>query len=335
MTKIYLTKRNNGIYYYGIVENSKRLWKTTKCSKKADALLFLKTLDSNKPASISTSHTLQSLIQLYKEFRSIRPMTQRSYLYAVDVFTSVLGERPISEYSSDDIERFKRLSIERGQKPTSVNIVFRSVKALLNFAVQRRLINESPFRLVKPVKMLHKKPVYLSKSDVELLLSKMNDSTIKDITEAGLYTGMRLGELVNLQWSSVDLDNNVITVANTDDFTTKSGRERNIPIHDKLKDILKRRYSKNRKYVFTKDGDFRYTLSYVSHKFKKSVIKAGLSPDFHFHSLRHSFASNLVSNGVDIYSVSKLLGHSSINVTQIYSHVAPSALTASVSKLSF
>ncbi len=74
-------------------------------------------------------------------------------------------------------------------------------------------------------------------------------------------------------------------------------------------------------YVFTSPDGKKLRVGYVSHRFKKNVRAAGLSDEFHFHSLRHTGATWLVQGGVSIYAVQKLLGHSSISTTQVYSHL--------------
>lgn len=86
-------------------------------------------------------------------------------------------------------------------------------------------------------------------------------------------------------------------------------------------------------FVFGKGNGIRYTTDAVSKAFKKAVRKAGLSEDIHFHTLRHSFASNLVQKGVPLYSVKELLGHSSIQMTEIYSHLKLDDLRDAVGKL--
>jgi site-specific recombinase XerD len=77
----------------------------------------------------------------------------------------------------------------------------------------------------------------------------------------------------------------------------------------------------------------KLTEDYVSRKFKKAVKKANLSNKIHFHTLRHSFASNLVQNGVDLYVVKELLGHEDIRTTQVYSHLQTDNLFKAVKLL--
>jgi site-specific recombinase XerD len=85
--------------------------------------------------------------------------------------------------------------------------------------------------------------------------------------------------------------------------------------------------------VFCKKDGSKYCGNYVSRKFKGACIAAGIEKEIHFHSLRHSFASNLVQNGVPLYTIKELLGHSSISTTEIYSHLNMDSLREAVKKL--
>ena len=82
---------------------------------------------------------------------------------------------------------------------------------------------------------------------------------------------------------------------------------------------------------------FNYSRWHVTHKFKKFLKKSGIKgwECFNVHTLRHTFASHLVMDGSDLYAVSKLLGHSSVAVTQMYAHLAPDYLRISVDRLKY
>jgi len=96
--------------------------------------------------------------------------------------------------------------------------------------------------------------------------------------------------------------------------------------------LLRTKHSVNG-FIFTVDGK-KIAEDLVTHMFKAYVRKADLNPKLHLHSLRHTFATWLVQEGVSIYEVQKLLGHSSISVTQVYSHLAASELHGAVNKIS-
>ena len=114
----------------------------------------------------------------------------------------------------------------------------------------------------------------------------------------------RLSEIVNLKWNQVSLKEKIIRVLNTKDFTTKGKIERVIPCNEKVLSILSSRLPKvvdihNDNYIFLKNG-IKFKPDYISKHFKKATREAvkeiGINPKFHWHDLRHSFASNLVKN---------------------------------------
>ena len=105
-----------------------------------------------------------------------------------------------------------------------------------------------------------------------------------------------------------------------------------MPLNQKALEVINDRKKLNHNLVFTLNGE-SFNPDYVCKQFKKCVIKAGINSKLNFHSLRHTFASWLVQRGVSIYEVSKLLGHSDIKVTEIYSHLRAEDLRESVNKL--
>ena len=186
---------------------------------------------------------------------------------------------------------------------------------------------------------------------------------LNDVVVIGFYTGMRLNEIVNLKWKNVNLSTRIITVGD-EDFTTKGRNQRYVPICDEAMEVLFRRqesavrreesavrrqesvqegaevlilpFSKRETsngYVFCKSNGTRFTGDYVSRSFQLACRAAGVDKAIHFHSLRHSFASNLVQQGVSLYTIKELLGHSSITTTEIYSHLNMDALRDAIRRL--
>ena len=186
---------------------------------------------------------------------------------------------------------------------------------------------------------------------------------LNDVVVIGFYTGMRLNEIVNLKWKNVNLSTRIITVGD-EDFTTKGRNQRYVPICDEAMEVLLRRqgavvrrqesavrrqelvqegaevlilpFSKRETsngYVFCKSNGKRFTGDYVSRSFQLACRAAGMDKAIHFHSLRHSFASNLVQQGVSLYTIKELLGHSSITTTEIYSHLNMDALRDAIRRL--
>ena len=161
---------------------------------------------------------------------------------------------------------------------------------------------------------------------------------MRDITITAFYTGMRLNELMKLTWRNVDLTTRIITVGD-EDFTTKGRNQRYIPICEEVLAILSKRLPKVHKvhneksYVFCKPNGFPFTGDFISKMFKRTCKAAGIDKAIHFHSLRHSFASNLAQRGISLYTIKELLGHSSISTTEIYSHLNMDSLKEAIKTL--
>ena len=149
---------------------------------------------------------------------------------------------------------------------------------------------------------------------------------------------MRLGELLNMKWSWIDLKQKQITVQCSESFTTKNKKERIIPLNCTLQLILSNQFPKvvsilKDEYVFSKLRGIKLNENFVSKQFKKSLRAAKLDEKIHFHTLRHSFASLLVQRGVSLYVVKELLGHEALSTTQIYSHLQQQNLRDAVNLL--
>jgi integrase/recombinase XerC len=333
-SKLYLTKRRNGYYYIGFFEGNHRKWKTTKCTTKSDALQFLRTFEGTKKDAERTP-LLSELFTRFETMRgnSIRPSTMASYRLAVNHFKGVCGDRVIDQYAVADIERFKNAQIDRKVSKVSVNIWLHGVKSVFGFALKHEWIMKSPFQRSLEFSIPQQTPTYVAKEDFQRLLEKVKEPMLRDFFMFAALTGLRLSEILNLKWDKVDFDKRQITIANSETFTTKTGRVRTIPMHDLVFTLLSARKGNAEGYVFCKKGGFPLLKNHVSKKFKRAVRDAELSEKLHFHSLRHSCASWLVDAGVSLYVVQNILGHSNISTTQIYSHLSQNTLHESVNRV--
>jgi len=149
-----------------------------------------------------------------------------------------------------------------------------------------------------------------------------------------LYTGMRRAELVFLQWDDIDFINKSIAIQSKPEqgFHPKSYRPRSIPMHPEVEKVLLDLPQRG-KFVFD-DGKNQplHHDGYYLREIKKIYRKCGIQ-NANIHTLRHSFASHLVMAGVDIRSVQELLGHSTIRVTERYSHLCPTHLSKAVNSI--
>ena len=138
------------------------------------------------------------------------------------------------------------------------------------------------------------------------------------ILVTAIHTGMRRGEILQLKWPDVDSKNRMITIQ-----LSKSGKKRMIPIDNTLMETLTALPSRFQKgYVFPSRVKPGQPMVDLNHTFRRLVDKVGIE-NVRFHDLRHTFASHLVMNGVDIKTVQELLGHANVTMTMRYSHLAP------------
>jgi integrase len=129
---------------------------------------------------------------------------------------------------------------------------------------------------------------------------------------------MRRGEILGLLWPDVDFHSRIITIQHS-----KSGKKRMIPMDDTLVSVLKGLPSRLKKgLVFPTSRESGGALTDINKTFTRLTAKVKIE-NLRFHDLRHTFASHLVMNGVDLVTVQQLLGHGSINMTIRYSHLAP------------
>lgn len=205
----------------------------------------------------------------------------------------------------------------------TVNRIMASIKTFLNFAVRRHYLPENPVRQIKRYRLPVNPPRFLTKDEIKGVLKEAKKTDLYPCVATAIYTGMRRAELFNLEWPDVGPDS--ITVSNKDGFTTKSKRFRTIPLHPTLCGILNT-YRKNTGKCFDVINQRR--------SFRRIMRKAKLK-DVGWHSLRHTFASHLCMAGVDIVTVSKLLGHSSIATTMIYSHLTGDHIKGAINRLDF
>ena len=319
------------IYYVAYLQDGKRVYKSTGKKTKPEALRFLveheKSLSGRKFGTISTF--LQDFLTFSKNNHA--PRTHPLYVRCTKLFVSFIGDKYIHLVKPLDVERYKNHRLE-SVKPTTVNIELRTIKAMFGYAVKWGLLEKSPCRNVQQVRIPEQTPIYLTQDQVRTLLGAIDNPPFMELVEFAIHTGMRRGEILNLKWESVDLSNRMIAVKNSPTFRTKSGRVHRVPMNEVVYHMLAQK-GRTSEYVFAKADGRRFEADFVSHKFKKYVRRARLPESIHFHSLRHTFGSLLAQAGVPIFDIQKLLNHRSISTTQIYSHLSPEHLRASVERL--
>ena len=169
--------------------------------------------------------------------------TPKTYLcdeVALNQLLNFTGDMMLRDIGVREVERFIALK----QKETSAwnaKKYYGHLASAFQRAVVWKKIDQNPFRSVKKPKPPEKLPAYFSKEQLGLLLKSIEDPDFRELVLFAVMTGMRMSEILNLQWEEVDLERKIILVKNTSTFTTKSKRNRSVPMSDSLAVILMRR----------------------------------------------------------------------------------------------
>jgi len=253
--------------------------------------------------------------------KSYKKSYRRDEIY-VDHFRRFFGKYLISEISPLLIERYKQKRLKE-VKPATVNRELSSLRHIFNMAIKWGRLKTNPIGNVKFLKE-EKLPLrVLSENEMNRLLEECSP-WLRSIVFTALNTGMRMGEILGLEWRHVDLDLGIITVERS-----KSKEFRNIPLNEGMMELL-RTLPRKSSYVFPNEEGKMFNN--IHKGFYAAVRRAGL-PHTRFHDLRHTFASQLVMNGVDLVTVKELLGHREITTTMRYAHLNVQHKQKAVEKL--
>ena len=265
------------------------------------------------------NYTFKQLADQYKAWIEGRQDSARVKGYVIGQLETRFGTLPLRRFNMMLVEQLQTGLIAKEHKNAYTNKVLNILKAMFTKAVEWEMVEEEVLRRIRKVKMLRedKRLRYLTIEECQALLNAC-DKHLKPIVITALNTGMRRGEILGLQRKHLDLTNRFILLDRT-----KNGERREIPINEALLDLfqtLPRRLDSP--YVFfNPQNGHRY--GDIKHSFDTARKKAKLE-DFHFHDLRHTFASHLIMKGVDLTTVKELLGHKDIKMTLRYAHLAPS-----------
>ena len=331
---MFLSKRN-GIYYVWYVDDAGCKKKvSTRSGRMSEALSFLQTFKNGKaPQKYPRIALSEFQAQLLSYVRTnYAATTLPIYRRSLNHLATIAGDIPLSFLSPLHFHRYKTHRLKT-VSPVMVNIELRTLKAAMNTAARWRLLDRSPFERLSLASVPEQIPLHFTREDFQKLVSVIKERWIKEVLIFAALTGMRQGEILSLRWGQVDLSRRTVTVQSNATFRTKHGKTRIVPLNNALVTMLSAKQPESAdEFVFTHNNKPIYR-NFLIRKLKRYVRMLGLDDRLHFHSLRHTFATWLVQDGVSLYEVQKLLGHSSIAVTQVYSHLQPEQLHATVNRI--
>jgi integrase len=268
--------------------------------------------------------------------RSYREDDQRSV-----TLKDFFGENQLRDIKPMMIERFKRERLAtptkhdkedrpRPRTPASVNRNLACLSKILSMAFDNELIDSNPMRRVRLLKENSSRERFITAVEEVKLFAKLTGRRdhIRSVVTVALNTGMRRGEILDLQWEHVNFIARTIFIARS-----KTGKTRTIPMNDTVFEELKalKQDAGTRDFVFSvsKTG---VNIDSIKTGWRNACAAAGLV-DLRFHDTRHTFATRLRANGVHEWDIRDLLGHTTTRMTSVYTHQTPANLRQAVTTL--
>ncbi len=335
--QFYLFKsKNSPFYQIAYWKNGKQTSKSTKAKMKTDALKFLtefKERINHKKIIPKTLYEFEKEFLLWCSNTYSQNYINRAVKLSFRKLKEFIGKDILlSEISVNLADKFFSSTFSRSEH--SARLYLRTLKSAINTAIRWGIVENNVFSKIKAPKPFKTFPVYITEIDLDKICLATKDILLRNLFRVAFHSGMRLGEILSLQWKDVDMIGKTITLSNSDSFKTKNKRDRLIPINQSLIELfssMKKNWNRNNDdFIFSRVKGVKLNGDYVSKKFKKAVRAAGLSDKIHFHTLRHSFASLIHQKGASLTVVKELLGHQDLKTTLIYSHLSNENLVNAV-----
>ena len=261
--------------------------------------------------------------RLWEEYIETKPET-KGFIVDNQRFKNhiqpILGDKKLEDLTPLDMDKLQHRLLKQ-KAPQTVKSILALLKRISNFAKNKQLGRGIDFKIVLP-KVNNLKTEFLTEDQLKGLLDTIEKDTnpyAGPIMLTALYTGMRKGEILRLEWNDIDFEHGFIHIRGP-----KGGEDQTIPLNEAARGVFER-LPRTHTLVFPGMHGERTGLYHAIGDIKK---KAGLPADFRpLHGLRHHFASALASSGkVDLYVLQKLLTHKSPTMTQRYAHLRDEAL---------
>jgi integrase len=283
----------------------------------------------------------QTFAEIFDKYikQSLQDKSQKSCNTEVGYFKKwiapYIGDKLINKISVDSLEQIKKIMNDKERTPRTICYVLAIIRQTFNYAIDRDLYSgNNPVARVKKPTGDNRRMRFLTKKEANALLEQLKKSSeqVHDMALLSLHCGLRAGEIFKLTRSDVNFEHGIISIRDT-----KSGRNRNAIMTPNVKKMLEKNKQDSRSNGFVFRASTGGLIKSVSNSFDRAVKSLGFNKGINdarqkvvFHTLRHTYASWLVMSGVDLYTVQKLMGHSTIAMTERYAHLAPDHLKRAV-----
>lgn len=274
--------------------------------------------------------TLAELLDRYASEHAARRANHRRELTSIQNLTGFFGNPKLDHITPKLIVAYKNKRYTDGVKPATINRELATLKKAFNLARREwEWCADNPVCRVSMERENNTRDRWLTVEEEQRLLQAVSP-WLRDVIIFAVNTGMRMGEILALTWAGVDLFRRTVTV-----FRSKNGERRTIPVNSVVLEVLTRKHAMRSRItdvVFHSQAETVLDGSNIRRGLN-AALKAAKIQDFHFHDLRHTFATRIVQAGVDLYKVQRLLGHKSPIMTQRYAHHYPESLREGVEAL--
>ena len=307
-----------------------------------------KRLDYTQTGKYTVGQWMDEWFEAYAKVK-VRPSSHQTYKgYIENHIKTNIGDIPIEKLTSLQLQKFYRLLLTEGRVPRiesekqpkglsakTVRNINQVISSAMDMAVRHKLILSNPTEGCELPKVEHREMKTLPAEQLGAFLREAKESGVYELYYLDLATGLRRGELLGLKWEDIDLQNGIIhvrrQVARVDGevkelpLKTKNSY-RNISIsQDAVAMLTEMEAHRSSDYVFPSSTGGLISPDSVNNMLHRVLKRAGL-PSIRFHDLRHTFATLALQNGVDIKTVSGMLGHADPGFTlDTYAHVTTSA----------
>ena len=325
--------KRSGVWWTCIRHNGRKIQKSLETSDRKLA----KAIEAKVRTEIVEGSYFEKLVGRNKTFKDmmekfmkeyapkVSSNMRRSYTTSLKHLSPYFCESNLLSISPKMISRYKVLRNDEGSAPASVNRELSMLSKAFNLAVREwEWLRDNPASKVPKDKENNERDRWLTKDDEKKILDN-SPEWLREIIVFNLNTGLRIQELLSLEWSRVNLLRRTILIQET-----KNGSPKTLPLNKIAMGVIER---KSEEKVRMLKGDFVF-LSTNGKKINPHVLRVSFYTvlrnvgieNVWLHDLRRTFATRLAQAGVDLYKISKLLGHKDIKMTQRYAHHCPDSL---------
>ena len=273
-----------------------------------------------KPEVLFEAHAKEFLELYSKQNKRSWQSDEISLKHLIEFFKG----KCLSEITSESIEKYRVQRKADGVSPSTINRELSCLKTFYSKAIEWEKVDRNPAQKVKKFREPHSRERILTADESRRLIAAASPA-LRPVLIVALNTGMRRGEILSLRWPDVDSVKGFILIGDS-----KSGKSRTVPMNGPVFETLSA-MRKAEGFVFDNPETGTHVLD-VKTAFLGACRRAGIK-GVRFHDLRHTAASRMVESGVDLVTVSKILGHASIQMTMRYAHPTEQNMRQAVGKL--